>query len=533
MVFLSIPLTNGQFLREWGPFVVFNSANMSETLLSDMIDARLEREITRGLGPLGNELMERFGQSYRDARFLLDRKGREPQQAIAEAWRDEIDCVGAFPEHLGLSGNDVEVAAADVFRTIEQMRARLWDHFYTQIAQATAERIVEPNEDLVRFEVQEIEDGFQVGILTFNNTEQANAMNEEMALVFRRRLDEIKEADVDALIITGEGDVFSAGGDFDMIEEKQGNSVELNRLTIYQFYRSFLDMLDLDIPIIAAMNGPATGAGLGLACACDHRIAAKKEGPFAAFTFAKLGIRPGMGSSVFGERVTSGDTVSDMLYFGDFIDQGEAWLCGLVEDIVDDPDELMNTVLREVHGMLGESGYVGKMLEARLRGPALHEKLMQEARDQAASFHGEDHQKWLSKERFKRSVQVELGNVDVEDLRRMPRFVLEHMGDHRFRVHVADVGSHDAVVRQHGLDPSNIWGGGQTQIPPTQEPPQLVVYDYSGDFGAVPPFVARKIGKVLVAAIEETYPGTGLKVTTNVNSGLAKTERWGDRKNWE
>lgn len=132
-------------------------------------------------------------------------------------------------------------------------------------------RVTISNNNLVRFQMQDVGGGKSVGTVTFNDPEYMNRMTEAMAQDFRNIVGDARPS---AIVVTGEGGRFSAGGDMDMFRQKQRQSTELNSREMLAFYGSFLGILDFDIPIIAAINGHAIGAGLCFACACDQRIAA-------------------------------------------------------------------------------------------------------------------------------------------------------------------------------------------------------------------------------------------------------------------
>ena len=100
--------------------------------------------------------------------------------------------------------------------------------------------------------------------------------------------------DLRALIITGRGEAFSAGGSYQYILDRHRDSPFSNRSLLRHFYGLFLDGLkSCPIPTIAAVNGHAMGAGFGVALGCDFRVVSKHALMGAPFT--KLGIHPGMG----------------------------------------------------------------------------------------------------------------------------------------------------------------------------------------------------------------------------------------------
>lgn len=169
------------------------------------------------------------------------------------------------------------------------------------------------------------------GILTITLNDEANlnAMSEEMAVEFKALVQSLaasKAAKV--IILTGAGRSFSAGGHLAMLDAKRTRGQEENRIGMLSFYDSFLSILKLEIPIIAALHGAAVGAGLCLACAADIRIAT--EDTKLGFTFLKLGLHPGMGGTFLVSRIIGKSAATELLLTGRIISAQEALRIGLV-----------------------------------------------------------------------------------------------------------------------------------------------------------------------------------------------------------
>lgn len=173
--------------------------------------------------------------------------------------------------------------------------------------------------------------------ITLNAPDRLNAMGEEMAAEFVtlvRKLQGDEGRGLRAIILTGAGRAFSAGGDLDMLERKQQLSGEVNRQKMLQFYHSFLDIRELGVPLIAAINGSAIGAGLCVAAACDIRIAASSAK--LGVTFTKLGLYPGMGATYFLPRVVGRAMATELIITGRVISAEEGARIGLVSRVVSD-----------------------------------------------------------------------------------------------------------------------------------------------------------------------------------------------------
>ena len=169
--------------------------------------------------------------------------------------------------------------------------------------------------------------------LTMSQPEQRNPLTGNTAVVeLLGALDRISaDASVRAVILTGEGPAFSAGGDIRKMKEQSFGDVDGMR--IRDDYRSGIQRLplalfNLEVPVIAAVNGPAVGAGLDLACMCDLRIASEKA-RFAE-SFVKMGIVPGDGGAWLLARTIGQPKAMELMLTGDTIDAQEARAISLV-----------------------------------------------------------------------------------------------------------------------------------------------------------------------------------------------------------
>jgi enoyl-CoA hydratase/carnithine racemase len=174
-----------------------------------------------------------------------------------------------------------------------------------------------------------------LGVVTITLNDQANlnAMSEEMAEQFKGLVDQLANNPAAKIIIlTGAGRSFSAGGHLEMLDAKRSRSKDENRSGMLAFYDSFLGILKLNLPIIAALHGAAVGAGLCLACAADIRVAA--DDTKLGFTFLKLGLHPGMGGTYLVSRIIGRSAATELLLTGRIISAQEALRLGLVTKLV-------------------------------------------------------------------------------------------------------------------------------------------------------------------------------------------------------
>jgi enoyl-CoA hydratase/carnithine racemase len=151
------------------------------------------------------------------------------------------------------------------------------------------------------------------------------------------------DMDVRVVILTGVGSAFSSGGDVKKMADGTGvNSdkpAQTRRNYKWGIQRLPLTFEKLEVPVIAAVNGPAVGAGCDLACMCDIRIAG--ESARFAESFVKVGIVPGDGGAWLLPRVVGFSKATEMALTGDPIDAQEALRFGLVSKVVPDA-ELMD-----------------------------------------------------------------------------------------------------------------------------------------------------------------------------------------------
>ena len=173
----------------------------------------------------------------------------------------------------------------------------------------------------------------RISRLTFNEPEQANVMSPEMAPQFKAAVDDIKASpEARVVILTGKGRVFSGGGRLEMIEQLARGDWPANRAYMLDFYRQYMSLLELDIPVIAAINGAAVGAGLLVAMTADLRIAA--EDAKMGVNFVKLGLHPGLGGTFTLPLLMGYPRAAELLYTGKLITGSEAAAMGLVNRAV-------------------------------------------------------------------------------------------------------------------------------------------------------------------------------------------------------
>jgi 2-(1,2-epoxy-1,2-dihydrophenyl)acetyl-CoA isomerase len=184
----------------------------------------------------------------------------------------------------------------------------------------------------------------EIGTLTLNRPDAFNAMSPELI----RELSEAfawlaDRAPLRALIVTGAGKAFCAGGDITWFRKGvESEEIDLPadvRRGAEALHAAIIDLRRIPYPVIAAINGPAAGAGLSLALACDTRIAS--ETAFLACAYGRIGASPDGGMTYFLPRVVGPSRALELLLDDPNLSAAEALEEGLLRKVVA-ADELMD-----------------------------------------------------------------------------------------------------------------------------------------------------------------------------------------------
>lgn len=182
-----------------------------------------------------------------------------------------------------------------------------------------------------------------IATITLDRPDARNAYSSEMVTSLVAALDAAEsDAGVLAVILTGAGKAFHAGGDLKQMKAAEGmfagDPVSLRKQYIDGIQRIPRRLTQFDKPIVAAVNGAAIGAGLDLACMCDVRVCAR--GAQLGSTFVKVGLVPGDGGAYFLARTIGFARALELVLTGRLVDADEALAIGLVHRVVE-PAELM------------------------------------------------------------------------------------------------------------------------------------------------------------------------------------------------
>ena len=208
--------------------------------------------------------------------------------------------------------------------------------------------------------------------VTLNMPEKRNPVSDD-AMV--DRLCEVlgaadRDIGVHAVILTGAGSAFSAGGDLKAMQVPGSGGLrdalpaQTRRNYRYGIQRLPAMFQALEVPVVAAVNGFAIGAGCDLACMCDIRIAGQSA-KFAS-SFVSLGITPGDGGAWLLPRVVGFPVASELALTGEMIDAEHALRIGLVTHVV--PDEELMSKAQDIAGKIAANpAHATRMTKRLLR----------------------------------------------------------------------------------------------------------------------------------------------------------------------
>jgi 2-(1,2-epoxy-1,2-dihydrophenyl)acetyl-CoA isomerase len=189
--------------------------------------------------------------------------------------------------------------------------------------------------------IETVEDG--VATLTLNRPENLNALSDEIRLGMRTALHRLgADNSIGCIVLTGAGRGFCAGGDVKTMGSRSAKVFEERAAGILQSGRVPFLMHTTPKPIIGMINGVAVGAGLGMATACDIRIAGRS----ARFGtgFIKIGLSGDWGATWSLTQLVGTAKARELFFTGDMIDAEEALRIGLVNKVADDGDLLATTM---------------------------------------------------------------------------------------------------------------------------------------------------------------------------------------------
>ncbi|GAC1633575.1 MAG: enoyl-CoA hydratase/isomerase family protein [Nevskia sp.] len=198
----------------------------------------------------------------------------------------------------------------------------------------------------------------RIALLTLNRPEATNAIDDALALALEAAAQDIAAAPrIEAVILTGRGRAFCSGGDVGVFKDALASgddgelAVLLDRLAT-RIHGALEALVTAGPLLIAAVNGPATGAGLGLVCACDFAYA--RSGATLRPGFSKLGLSPDTGTTQFLPRIVGARKALEILVRGDAVTAEAALQLGIYSELIADDGS-------------GDAGFLAQVVERTTR----------------------------------------------------------------------------------------------------------------------------------------------------------------------
>ncbi|WP_153731767.1 enoyl-CoA hydratase/isomerase family protein [Sporosarcina obsidiansis] len=199
-----------------------------------------------------------------------------------------------------------------------------------------------------------------IGVVKLNQPEVRNALSLEMREELRSFFTKVNnDSEVKIVILTGEGKAFSAGGDLSTL---QGISAEAGRQRLQAGHRLIYSVLNLEKPVIAALNGVAAGAGVSLALACDVIVMANSSALIQSFM--KVGLIPDLGSLYFLPSLIGRHRALELMLTGGKVTADQALEMGIANHVV--PSEKLEEKVHSLASTLAEGPALSMGLTKRL-----------------------------------------------------------------------------------------------------------------------------------------------------------------------
>jgi 2-(1,2-epoxy-1,2-dihydrophenyl)acetyl-CoA isomerase len=180
-----------------------------------------------------------------------------------------------------------------------------------------------------------------IATITLNRPEARNAFSQDMRRSLEVALARVREGagpEIKALIITGAGGAFCAGGDVKGMAERHKATAVDSRRTMKLGHQLVKELRDLELPVIAAVDGAAAGAGCNLALACDFVLASRRARFIQAFV--RIGLVPDWGGMYFLPRIVGLQKAKELIFSGRTVSAEEAKQLGMVYEVYHE-DELL------------------------------------------------------------------------------------------------------------------------------------------------------------------------------------------------
>jgi 2-(1,2-epoxy-1,2-dihydrophenyl)acetyl-CoA isomerase len=228
--------------------------------------------------------------------------------------------------------------------------------------------------------------------LVMNRADKLNALNNELSTALNEALHRIaSDTSVHVVVLTGAGRAFCAGGDLGAIGKgrEMGDATELAPI-LRSGMQAVLNLRTMPQPVIAAVNGPAAGAGMNLALACDIRVAVDSSS--YGQNFAKVGLFPDYGGTYFLPQLVGPSVAAEMFYTGEMIDAATAHRLGIINHVF--PADQFEVSVAAIAKKIADGPQVAirgvKQAIFHREKEALQEALEREVEAQLKCFHSHD-----------------------------------------------------------------------------------------------------------------------------------------------
>ncbi len=189
--------------------------------------------------------------------------------------------------------------------------------------------------EMVLFEVED-----EIATVTMNRPDALNALSPEIRAGLREAVTTIKEKagdEIKVVILTGAGRAFSAGGDVKTMNNRLGSPLDA-RQALRSDHQLMYDILNLELPVVSLVNGPAAGAGANIALAADFVLATPRS--FFMQAFGRIGLVPDWSGFYILPRLVGLQKAKELVFTARRVYAEEAKQMGLIYDIVPEEDAL-------------------------------------------------------------------------------------------------------------------------------------------------------------------------------------------------
>jgi enoyl-CoA hydratase/carnithine racemase len=234
----------------------------------------------------------------------------------------------------------------------------------------------------------------EVATVTLNRPDVRNALAEDTALALTEVFEEIEESDARCVVVEGAGEAFCAGGDIEaMIEGVAGDHPVAERieLVVSAINGAIQAVHDCRLPVVAAIDGPAYGAGAGLALACDIQLASPDAK--IGFGFRRVGLAIDSGVSYFLPRIVGPNKAKELVFTGELLDADAARELGVFTRLFEEGsfEEGVDNIVDDIAAGPTVALTQAKRLLDRGTEVSLEQALDREATAQGIAFTTDDH----------------------------------------------------------------------------------------------------------------------------------------------